>query len=46
MSGNYAVIRNGNGKLLANATSVAGLQGKTPTVSTQVEMLLARERTA
>ncbi|WP_420194762.1 hypothetical protein [Marinobacter sp. GH_1] len=43
MSGNYAVIRNGNGKLLANATSVAGLQGKTPTVSTQVEMLLAHE---
>ena len=43
MSGNYAVIRNGNGKLLANATSVAGLQGSTPTASAQVEMFLAHK---
>ena len=43
MEGNYAVIRNGNGKLLANATSVAGLQGNTPTASVQTEMFLAHK---
>lgn len=43
MEGNYAVIRSGNGKLIANATSVAGLQGSTPTVAVQVEMLMANE---
>lgn len=43
MAGNYAVIRNGNGKLLANATSVAGLQGSTPTASAQVEIFLAHK---
>jgi len=43
MAGNYAVIRNGNGKLLATATSVAGLQGSAPTASAQVEMFLAHK---
>lgn len=41
MNGNYAVIRNGNGRLLASATSVAGLQGLTPVNTVQVEMFLA-----
>lgn len=43
MNGNYAVIRNGNGRLLANATSVAGLQGSTSTAPAQVEMFLAHK---
>lgn len=43
MNGNYAVIRNGNGKLLANATSVAGLQGSTSTAPAQVQMFLAHK---
>ncbi|MDI9244424.1 toxin VasX [Marinobacter sp. CHS3-4] len=41
MNGNYAVIRNGNGRLLASATSVAGLQGLTPANTVEVEMFLA-----
>lgn len=43
MEGNYAIIRNGNGKLIANATSVAGIQGANPTASVQVEMFLAHK---
>ena len=41
MGGNYAVIRNANGRMLANATSVSGLQGLTPVNSFQAELFLA-----
>lgn len=43
MSGNYAVIRNGNGRMVANATSVAGIQGSTATVAVRAEMFLAHK---
>ena len=43
MKGNYAIIRNGNGRMLANATSVAGIQGSAATASVQVEMFLAHK---
>jgi hypothetical protein len=43
MGGNYAVIRNANGRMLANATSVSGLQGLTPVNSFQAELFLAHK---